>query len=98
MRSSSNEPGKEKGPQTYSQNLPVNGRNGGRYRIQFVLGEGGFGITCKALGRKAEAREAVIKEYLPGELGVRDQASLTVLPRSNHEAEYRYGLQNKVGP
>ncbi|MBU0498690.1 MAG: SUMF1/EgtB/PvdO family nonheme iron enzyme [Gammaproteobacteria bacterium] len=78
--------------QTYNRSLPLDECIGGRYRVQGVLGEGGFGITYRAWDEKLK-RPIVIKEYLPGELGVRDQASLSVLPRSNHEADYRFGLQ-----
>ncbi|MBU0499294.1 MAG: SUMF1/EgtB/PvdO family nonheme iron enzyme [Gammaproteobacteria bacterium] len=64
----------------------------GRYRIERVLGEGGFGITYPARDQRLE-RTVVIKEYLPAEMGARASDSITVRPRTNREADYRHGLE-----
>ncbi|MBU0500864.1 MAG: protein kinase [Gammaproteobacteria bacterium] len=77
---------------SYSQTLPLNELIGGRYRIQSVLGEGGFGITYRAWDEKLR-RRVVVKEYLPGEVGARDRDTLRVLPRTQREESFRYGLE-----
>ena len=64
--------------------LPVGARVG-RYEIQAVLGQGGFGITYRAHDAQLH-RDVAIKEYLPVSLAVRQDGS-TVLPRSTKLAE-----------
>lgn len=61
------------------------GQTVGRYELLGVLGQGGFGITYRALDRQL-GREVAIKEYLPAALAVR-QDGTTVMPRSPAEAE-----------
>ena len=61
------------------------------YRIDSILGQGGFGITYLAEDTNLEQRVA-IKEYLPNELAVRVDAT-TVRPISEqHDRMYRWGL------
>ena len=76
---------------TYRHTLPTNGLIDDRYRIQGVLGEGGFGITYRVWDERLE-RLVVIKEYLPGDLGVRDSDTLMVIPREQREDQFQYGL------
>lgn len=61
------------------------------YRIESVLGHGGFGIVYRA--RHSEVDHLVaIKEYLPAELALREGD--TVIPRSSYcEADYLDGLR-----
>ena len=61
------------------------------YRIDQVLGVGGFGITY--LGHDTHLDKAVaLKEYLPGELAAR--ANGVVVPISTErEEDYRWGLE-----
>ena len=61
------------------------------YRIDRVLGQGGFGITYLATDTVLH-RVVAMKEYLPSEFAVRVQGA-TVSPRSRNQAEsYRWGL------
>lgn len=61
------------------------------YRIEQVLGVGGFGITY--LGRDAHLDKAVaLKEYLPTELAARANGSVTPVS-AEREEDYRWGLE-----
>ncbi|MBV9832753.1 MAG: protein kinase [Alphaproteobacteria bacterium] len=61
------------------------------YRIDRVLGQGGFGITYLATDTVLH-RVVAMKEYLPSEFAVRAQGA-TVSPRSRNQADsYRWGL------
>ncbi len=59
-----------------------------RYRIDKVLGEGGFGVTYQVMDLKAGA-PAALKEYMPADFAVRRIFSHTVQPNSGQEAPYR---------
>ena len=61
------------------------------YRLDAVLGAGGFGITYWAYDAHLD-KFVAIKEYLPVEFATRTEAS-TVVPHSNADAQdYHWGL------
>ena len=61
------------------------------YRLDAVLGVGGFGITYRAYDGHLD-KYVAIKEYLPGEFATRAAAS-TVVPHSEAvSGEYQWGL------
>lgn len=64
----------------YRQTLPAGTVLDGKYRIERILGAGGFGITYQAFDERLTAT-AAIKEYFPSQFGVRD-ATNSVRPRS----------------
>ena len=66
------------------------------YRIDRVLGEGGFGIVYLATDVVLE-RQVAIKEYLPSSMAARDGQSLTVKVKSSDHAEtFAIGLRSFV--
>src|SRR3970040_1105476 len=66
------------------------------YKIESVLGHGGFGITYLARDRSLGALVA-IKEYLPHEIACRENKTI-VLPNPPRDAvrDYQLGLKNFV--
>lgn len=61
------------------------------YRIEKILGQGGFGITYLAYDFNLD-RKAAIKEYLPIELAVRE-GDFSVHPvTENHGEQFKWGL------
>ena len=69
----------------HREHLPIGAELVGDYRIEGVLGDGGFGITYKAwhLGLKTFV---AVKEYFPTEFATRDE-TLTIRSRSAGLAE-----------
>ena len=66
----------------------------GDYRIQRVLGAGGFGITYLA-EEKALARLVTIKEYFPADFAARRNTNAS--PRSQEvEGDYQWGLDRFI--
>ncbi len=70
------------------------------YRIEAILGAGGFGVTYKALDTHLETWVA-IKEYFPVEWSFRDADGVTVHPNTQgqtsalegQESDYHWGLE-----
>src|SRR5262249_42711181 len=52
---------------------------GGEWRIERMLGAGGFGVTYEAHHKRERSRIA-LKEYFPVGCGTRDEGSSTVRP------------------
>ncbi len=72
------------------QTLPIDTRLDD-FRITAVLGQGGFGVTYKAVDERLQ-RNVAIKEYLPRQFAFRD-ASASVVPRGPQDEEvFRWGL------
>ncbi|TQE98323.1 MAG: protein kinase [Spiribacter salinus] len=70
--------------------LPIGTVLDNRYRIEAVLGAGGFGMVYKAVHTRLD-KVCAIKEYLPQEVAVRE--GTTVHPLStNARADYEDGL------
>ena len=70
--------------------LPFNSVLDGTYRIERVLGGGGFGITYAAEDMNL-ATIVALKEYYPAEFGDRDRA-MSIRPRSErHKETFEWG-------
>ena len=65
------------------------------YRIERILGQGGFGITYLALDSNLDQRVA-IKEYLPMELAVREGDQSVHPVSQGHEDDYQWGLERFI--
>ena len=77
-------------PVVYQNALDLNSTLG-EYRLEAVLGVGGFGITYLAQDSNLEKRVA-IKEYLPGDLAVRALDGSVVPVSTDHRSDYQWGL------
>ena len=75
--------------------LPAGTELVGDYRIERVLGAGGFGITYLAKEHSL-ARDVTIKEYFPGDFAAR-KGSRKAVPRSQDCAgDYEWGLERFI--
>ncbi|MCK5002223.1 MAG: SUMF1/EgtB/PvdO family nonheme iron enzyme [Gammaproteobacteria bacterium] len=78
--------------ETFENALPVGTVLDNRYKIESVLGEGGFGVTYKAHDNELDYT-VVIKEFLPQECAARGGDSVSVQARTNRTDDYQYGLE-----
>lgn len=62
------------------------------YRVEKILGRGGFGVTYLATDTNLDHRVA-IKEYLPGPLVMRQQDNTLAANTEDDKAKYSEGLQ-----
>lgn len=67
----------------------------GEYRLESVLGAGGFGITYLARDTHLD-KPVAIKEYLPGDMAVRALDGSVVPVSSDHGNDYRWGLERFI--
>ena len=67
----------------------------GEYRLESVLGIGGFGITYLARDSHLE-KQVAIKEYLPGDLAVRALDGSVVPVSTDHQHDYQWGLERFI--
>ncbi len=65
------------------------------YRLDSVLGAGGFGITYLAHDTNLE-KDVAIKEYLPGAAAVRGSGGAVLPTTSGLEKDYRWGLDRFI--
>lgn len=71
----------------YFRALPPGTIVHGRYRIEEVLGAGGFGVTYQVTDLQ-ENQIAAMKEYMPKDIAVRDPRSTNVVAKPDKEALY----------
>lgn len=77
--------------QEYQHHLPI-GAILGEYKIEKILGEGGFGVTYLVTDQNI-GRQFAIKEYLPGDMAIRSNDA-TVGPRSERcKDDFQWGLE-----
>jgi serine/threonine protein kinase len=65
------------------------------YRLDSVLGAGGFGMTYLAWDLNLE-KHVAIKEYLPGELAIRALDGSIVPVNTESEYDYKWGLERFI--
>ena len=75
--------------------LPSGTELAGDYRIDRVLGAGGFGVTYLA-EEMALSRQVTIKEYFPSDFAARTKEA-DACPRSQGcEGDYKWGLERFI--
>ena len=79
---------------TYRNALPLNTMLL-EYRLESVLGAGGFGITYLGWDTNLE-KHVAIKEYLPGELAIRALDGSVLPVNTENEYNYKWGLDRFI--
>jgi serine/threonine protein kinase len=80
---------------THALALPAGTELVGDYRIERVLGAGGFGITYLA-EELALARDVTIKEYFPGDFAARTDGRDAVPKSQDCAGDYQWGLDRFI--
>ncbi|MEZ5923127.1 MAG: serine/threonine-protein kinase [Hyphomicrobiaceae bacterium] len=75
--------------------LPVGTMLAGEYRLEQVLGAGGFGITYQATDLPLN-RSVAIKEYFPSDFAAREGSRFVRSKSTSHEDDYRWGLDRFI--
>ena len=91
------DPPRARGPDVLATNRDAlaPGELVGEYRIESVIGEGGFGIVYLATDTTL-GRVVAIKEYLPAAYAGRGEGQVVSLRAALHADDYAYGLQSFV--
>lgn len=76
--------------QSFEQHLPI-GSVVDRYRVEKVLGIGGFGVTYLAFDSQLNCSVA-LKEFMPDDCAVRSPSNSHILAKTNRQDDYQYGL------
>lgn len=63
---------------------------GGKYRVEAILGAGGFGITYRCTDT-ASGRVCAVKEYMPEAIASRDDRSGEILPEPERQEAFLHG-------
>jgi serine/threonine protein kinase len=79
---------------THQNALPL-GSTLMEYRLQAVLGAGGFGITYLARDTNLD-KDVAIKEYLPGAFAVRCNDGSVVATSAAQAGDYKWGLERFI--
>lgn len=77
--------------QKYRNAIPI-GQKIGSYRIEKILGQGGFGITYLARDEKLD-RYLAIKEYFPTEFSKREESGAVFPQSAEDDSVYEWGLE-----
>ncbi|RPJ44957.1 MAG: hypothetical protein EHM16_14125 [Betaproteobacteria bacterium] len=81
-------------PTVYRNALELNSTLA-EYRLEAVLGVGGFGMTYLGWDNHLE-KHVAIKEYLPGDLAVRALDGSVVPVSTDHQCDYLWGLERFI--
>ncbi len=77
----------------YPLALPIGTVLSGQYIIDKVLGQGGFGITYRALDHKNNNQPIALKEYFPDSLVYREMTAVISYPGERRE-NFEYGKKS----
>ena len=75
--------------------LPIGTMLAGEYRLERVLGAGGFGITYQAIDLPLN-RAIAIKEYFPNDFAAREGSRFVRSKSTSHDDDYRWGLDRFI--